>query len=150
VSTSQFYCSSEELEVGHVVYPGRWGQTLRTYNRRFTPHWQLVRELVYEVVRLRQFSDKPSRLEALFVCSSERDLRDFQQSTGRDNELVYEVALVDPTLPNHTGDLDFVNTLEYDTVSDLEERALRYWEGQVLTKPEIATLSPAKIVRRIE
>ena len=109
--TSYFYCCSTPLAQGSVVNPGNWGRILRMYTQQGSPNpWILTRELIYELVRVRSFPAKPSRLDCLFVCMSETDLTAFRANAGRIFDIGYEVELVDPQASNHLGDWSAANS----------------------------------------
>jgi hypothetical protein len=105
-----FYCYSLPLEVGSVIRPGNWGRILHTYTPLSSPNaWVLVRELAYELVRVRDFPKKPRRFDALFVCLSETDLSEFRINANRRLDLGYEVELVDSNARSHLGDWTLPN-----------------------------------------
>jgi hypothetical protein len=148
MTSHYFYCYSLPLEVGSVIRPGNWGRILRTYTPQSSPnHWLLTREVAYELVRVRSFSAKPSRLECVFVCLSENDLDEFRATTNRGLDLGYEVELVDPQAPSHLGDWTLPNMQNTDNLPMFENRAKLYWQGNNIVKPELITLSPIRITR---
>jgi Protein of unknown function (DUF2441) len=107
----------------------------------------LARELVFELIRVRHFLQKPSRFESLFVCLSEVDLNEFRTTANRRLDLGYEVKLVDPEALSHLGDWTLPNMQNTDDVSVFEKRATLYWQGNTIVKQELITLSPIKITR---
>lgn len=143
-----YYCYSLPLEVGSVIRPGNWGRILRTYTPQSSPnHWLLTRELAYELVRVRQFPQKPSRFDCIYVCLSEADLGEFRATSNRHIDLSYEVELVDPQAPKHLGDWTLPNMQNTDNLPVFESRATRYWQGNDIVKQELITLSPLRITR---
>ncbi len=143
-----FYCYSLPLEVGSVIRPGNWGRILRSYTPQAYPNaWVLIRELVWEEVRLRYFPDKPSRFEGIFVCLNEEDLNEFRATANRRLDLPYEVELVDPSASSHVGDLTLANMQNMDSVTVFEQRAAQYWQGTNIVKSELITVSPIRITR---
>lgn len=149
--TTYFFCCSYPLASGSVIEPGNWGRMLRTYNLREGSRWWLpLREFIFEAVRSQQFPALPSRLEAFFACENEADLRKFM--VGRPMDIGYEVELTDPSQPFHKGclnEFEFPNNGSPILQHDIEERARRYWSGTNIANPEIVTLSPARILRRL-
>jgi hypothetical protein len=147
-----FYCCPELLDVGSFVDPGKWGRILRTCNHptTFSSTWIiLVRELIYEFVRREQFPTKPSRFDCLLLCTSEDDLSDFRTASGRRFDYCYEAELVNPQAQSHFGDWTLTSIKPTDDVSTIERSALLYWQGTSMAKPELATLSPIWITRRL-
>ena len=146
-----FYCYSLPLDVGSVIRPGNWGRILRTYTPQTSPnHWALTRELAYELVRIRNFPNKPSRFDCVFVCVSEADLNEFRTSTNRHLDLGYEVELVNPLAPSHLGELPATIFEITDNLPLFENRANLYWQGDNVVKQELITLSPIRITRVLE
>jgi hypothetical protein len=145
-----FYCCSLPLEVGSVIRPGNWGRILRTYTSQAGQGlWTLSRELIWEIVRLRSFPEKPGRLGAIFACLSQKDLAEFQTTTGRRRDLAFEVELIDPTAPAHLGDWTLLNFQSADDVSALEKRATQYWQSTNVVKCELVTSSAIRILRML-
>src|SRR4051794_17129348 len=87
---SYYYFASVKLLPGSVVAPGNWGRMLRRYENAsatgnsFGSAWIVARELRFEVIRLKHFAEKPSRLESAFCCPSLEDARSYQASAGVD------------------------------------------------------------------
>ena len=150
--TAYFYCSPEPLDVGSVVDPGDWRRILRTYNHQiFSEAWTvLVGELVYEIVRRELFPTKPSRFHCLFLCTSEDGLLDFRAASGRPRDIGYEVELVNPQAQSHLGDWTLLNVRSTDDVAAIARHALLYWRGISVANPQLATLSPIRIARRLQ
>jgi hypothetical protein len=143
-----FYCCSLPLEVGSVVRPGNWGRIIRTYTPQSSPNpWLLTRELIYEMVRIQSFPQKPSRFDCLFLCLNECDLTEFRTTTNRHLDLGYEVELVNPQAQNHLGDWTLPNMQNTDNLTVFENRANLYWQGNNIVKQELVTLSPIRITR---
>jgi hypothetical protein len=143
-----FYCYSLPLEVGSVIRPGNWGRILNAYTPQTSPNaWNLVRELAFEIVRVRSFPQKPCRLEAIFVCMSETDLSEFRVRTGRNLDLGYEVELVDPHAASHIADWTLANVQNTDDLRALVDRATLYWQGANIVHRELLTVSPIRITR---
>jgi hypothetical protein len=123
---------------------------LRHYTPQTQPNaWLLIRELVYEDVRRAHYPEKPSRLHANFLCTSEADILEFKNSYNRVFDIAYEVELLDEKAPSHIGDWTLPNMTNTDTVQVFENRSHLYWRGENIVKHERITLSPVKIVRRI-
>ena len=143
-----FYCCSLPLQVGSIILPGNWGRIIRTYTPQSCQHpWLLTRELVYELVRVKDFPRKPSRLECLFLCMNEADLNEFRTTYNRHLDLGYEVELVDPQSPNHIADWTLPNMQNSDNLTVTENRATLYWRGENIVKQELLTVSPIRIMR---
>ena len=150
--TPYFFCCSLPLAPGSIVNPGNWGRILRRYTQQNSPNpWILTRELVYEVVRVRNFAEKPSRFDCLFLCQTEAELAVFRANAGRIVfDLDYEVELVDPMAPSHLGDYSAANSQPTATMPDYENAAQLYWQGTQITKPELMTMSPVRILRAVQ
>lgn len=110
----------------------------------------LVRELIYEKVRKELFPDKPSRLDSIFLCPTENEIREFKIAHNRYLDIVYEVEIVDDTKPSHTADYSIVNLQNDDNLEILEFKARKYWTGENITHPEIVTTSRIKIIKEIK
>jgi Protein of unknown function (DUF2441) len=150
--TAYFYCCSTPLDVGSVVRPGDWARILRAYNHQiFSDTWiALVGELVYEIVRRELFPTKPSRFHCLFLCTSEVGLLDFRAASGRTRDIGYEVELINPQAQSHLGDWTLPNVRSTYDVTAIARHALLYWRGISVANPQLVTLSPIRIARRLQ
>ncbi|HET7832317.1 MAG TPA: DUF2441 domain-containing protein [Gallionella sp.] len=145
-----FYCYSLPLEVGSIIRPGNWGRILRTYTPQSPQNpWLLTRELAFELARIKNYPNKPSRLDCLFICLNEGDLNEFRTASNRPFDLMYEVELVNPDAPSHIGDWTIANIQSTDNISIFEDRANAYWQDNNAIKQEFLTLSPIRITRII-
>ncbi|CAH6852417.1 conserved hypothetical protein [Vibrio chagasii] len=144
-----YFCCSLPLEIGSVVNPGNWGRMMMNYTPATSNPWVLVRELAYEEVRKEKFPEKPSRLECIYLCSSEHELREFMDQNGRMFDIAYEVELVDDASRSHIGCLETSNIGDHDNFMHFKSMAERYWSGENIMSPEFITLSPIRIVREL-
>lgn len=143
-----FYSTSLPSEPGSIVKPGNWGRMLRLYTRQTSPDsWWLARELIYEQVRQDRFPDKPCRFESIFLCPSEQDIIDFKNN-NRPFDLPYEVKIIDET-PSHIGDLTLPSIQPTDNYAVFVGRAMLYWKGENIVKPEIVAISRIRIKRSL-
>ena len=145
-----FYLCSYPLKIGSIVLPGNWGRILKLYTPNSGNAWLIVREKIFEEIRLSQFSTKPSRLEANFLCENKEDIIAFRKETNRLFDLAYEVEIVNPSLPTHRGCLRFLDIKTQDSNDQLVRNAKAYWNGEDIQKPEIVTPSEICVVSYVE
>ncbi|EBP3802810.1 DUF2441 domain-containing protein [Salmonella enterica subsp. enterica] len=85
--------------------------------------------LIWELVRLAHFPDKPSRYQCLFATESVEDAMAFIKSQdyrdGTDGAPIYEVVT---TASVHRGDMRLLNA--DCSVLELYRRAFLYWSGK--------------------
>lgn len=144
-----YFACSYPLENGSVVKPGNWARMLKLYTPAAGNPWVLLREKIYEEVRLANFNEKPSRFESLFLCASEDDLVNFIRSNQRNMDIPYEVELVQENPNIHKGCLIVQNIEQTDNHAKMEEKARIYWSGENIQMPEFVTTSPIKIIRQL-
>lgn len=148
---SYFWCCSYPLGVGSVVFPGNWGRILKLYTPQSGHNaWLLVQELVFEEIRFREFSSKPSRFETVFLCRTTEDILQFREASNRIKDLVYEVELVEPARPSHVGDMALACCQASDNFESFASRARCYWSGEGSDQPETITTSAIRIMKRID
>lgn len=85
----------------------------------------LSRELVFERVRVVQFSDLPSRQKCIWLMPDRPDSISYWHFL---NDRKSKIYLVEVDGEVHRGAEKWLH-LQADSLSDLEERALRYWNG---------------------
>jgi hypothetical protein len=142
-----YHCSPVILSEGSVIEKGNWGRILRLYNRNGVGD-QLMREYVLENIRKEQFPEKPSRLDAIFVCPTEQDARDYMQNTQKNTEVIYEVKVIDKSAALHYGDYGQVSPME-NYLESIEPCAIQYWKGNNINLPEVLIGSNIQVVRRV-
>lgn len=133
-----------------MILPGNWGRILKRYKPSHPNLRVLVRELIFEQIRLREFASKPSRFETVFLCHTEEDILEFKNEYNRPLDLVYEVELVDSTSSSHVGDMALAGLQDSDEFESFAERARSYWKGGTLEKPETITMSPIRVKKLID
>ncbi|NAW88782.1 DUF2441 domain-containing protein [Photobacterium halotolerans] len=148
MNTYYFSCSYP-LEVGSVVNPGNWGRMIKMYDHRFGNPWVLLRETLFESVRGKSYPNKPSRLESIFLCEELEEMLHFLKGSNRVLDLIYEVELVDSSLPLHKGCLLHTNIVEQDNYDSLTQKAYHYWDATSVEHTELVTTSPVRILKRV-
>lgn len=149
MNKTYFHALSTSLQIGSVVLPGNWGRMVKQYSPNAGAPWILVRELIFEAVRVKYYSELPSRLESVFLCETEEELQQFCTSNQRKFDIGYEVEIVRSDALFHRADLTLANLDNLDTFETFEKRAMLYWNTKDISKVEVLTNSPVKIIRRI-
>jgi hypothetical protein len=144
-----YWLCSYPLESGAVVLPGNWGRIVKNYKIGNCNLVVLLNEYLFEEVRKSEFSEKPSRMESIFLCDSQSSLETFKHSTGREWDLSYKVELVDLSQPVFKTNWELANTTNGDNVKSIKEKAKRYWQGATGANCEILTTSPIRILETI-
>ena len=147
-----YYCCSYPLEVGSVVKKGNWGRICRleplpgrTPNRLI----KLLAELVFENVRLREFSDRPSRFTCNFLCPNLLSMKNFLAGR-RPYDLMYEIEPVDRNAKKFETDWSIILS-NYPNIIAMEESARKYWAPKDVKDDvkELLVESDIKITRRL-
>lgn len=152
-SSPLFFLASLHLAPGSIIQPGNWGRIIEKYEtpsmaRQTFGNMNLVaRELVFELVRVKSYPSRPSRLQAAFCCPTLADLQQYRPKTDPNNfQLVYEVELVDPAQPTHVAPLTMIDFAEGTIfLNETRARADRYWTGHPDGPQEVVTLSSLRI-----
>ncbi|WP_426615355.1 DUF2441 domain-containing protein [Bradyrhizobium sp. McL0616] len=148
-----YYLASLSLEPGSIIRPGNWGRIIERYEtpsavrQTFGNLNTVARELLFEMVRLETFPDRPSRLRAAFCCPALADMQFYRAKIDPHGfQIIYEVELLEPDQPTHIAPLAMVDFAEGSLfLSETSARAQRYWTGHPDGPQEIVTLSPLKI-----
>jgi len=142
-----FYLCSYPIEAGSVILPGNWGRILQFYPLiNQNNWWLLLREMVFENIRLNEFSKLPSRLNSIFLCKDYNNIVDFKNKTGRILDLIYEVELLDGKALMHKACLSVFDQEKDGDLRTLEEKARIYWSGKDIKRLEIVTTSSIRII----
>lgn len=148
-----YHANRAILAPGASVQPGTCSRIIAATGISH-PHW--AREEVLESIRTAEFAEKPSRLRAAFACLDLGIARHYRAAQCAEGNL-YEVEIVDPSLPWHVGDFNAVQPL-LRTTHTAKEAARRYWQhldrctvvgwGEQY-RDELLTLSPLRVLRQI-
>ena len=156
VGTRLFLTAAPDLEVGARLTSGHWREQVVNWTvARSEADGQFVLErlghqalleVVWEMVRLREFPDQPSRLDSLFLWSNEEEVRAWHyrqhilpppDSPHADRPTtagiagLYEVEVV-ACRRSCIANMNLISYLnDSETVDSLMKRARRYWEGNV-------------------
>jgi hypothetical protein len=147
-----FHVAPIPLTKDSVIEIGNWGRMIRAvrFGNGALPNY-LVRELVYEQVRLVAAAAKPSRLAGIFIFETPELASAMALRKGR-RDIAYAVQLVSPQAPIHRAGFNLVHDsppAEEPTLPWWENRARAYWAGEEINVPELLTLSALRIVRRL-
>lgn len=146
-----YWLCSYPLEEGSVVLPGNWGRIVNLY-KSDGPVLLHLRERIFEEVRLRSFSNLPSRMKSNFLFESLEQAKAFKNNeTGRYLDILYEVEIIDHGKPQFRGDLNVFHWPPTPFfLKEIDNMAYKYWQGENIQYPEILTESPIKIISKIE
>lgn len=161
MSLPLFHVSPILLSNETLILPGNWGRILNEYVVGKSDTTFLLRETVLEHIRATEFPEKPSRLHASFALPS-LDAARFYKTYNHQFGVIYEVEIVDSTMPLHEGDFNLVQPKPGQRWMEGMERVARsYWRGERSTVldsighpiqtdcREIVVGSPLRIVKML-
>lgn len=149
-----YHSNRQRLCPGEFIEPGNYGRLVREAGES-GPHWN--REQVLERVRAEMFPNKPSRLNACFVTHDINTAKFYHRYHCAEGQL-YQVMIVDRSLPWHIGDFNCVQPLP-KVNKTMEQIAEAYWSYNLSTNiegfpnlkcEEIVTSSGLKVVNILE
>lgn len=158
MSDTYYYIARSDHQPGELLGAGHFGRGYRRYPYDISSPqgafngWKVAKELIFERVRTQSYPLLPSRLECSYAFLNREDaLRDFSPGNGL---FAFEVLLTGPLAPSHVGDFSLLSSTNSPSNSDpfipwAEAIAHSYWSGQAPQLPELLTLSPIKVIRRI-
>lgn len=143
-----YYACSYSLAPGSVIQRGNWGRICRLESIENNTH--LLKEVIFENVRLQEYPDRPSRFEIVFLCPNLDSLLNFVRITNRSYDLLYEVELVDPSAKGFETNWSLLPPNRV-TMAAVEEAARRYWDPQDVDDnvKEVLVESDIRIIRRL-
>lgn len=146
---SYFYLCSYGLSPSTIIEKGNWGRIMRLNNINQNSYDYLIRELIYEKVRLENYNDKPSRFTSAFVCSNLESAREFKRNCPFG--IMYEVEPEDSESNSFETDWSLIQSTLNKNIGQVEEIAKRYWQGEITdeNKKEILFYSDIRIVKRL-
>lgn len=137
------YHKSQQLyKPGEHIVSGNWGRTVLGFG---PIHHLYFREYLFESIRSREFTDKPSRLVSAFAFIDGRFAMAWQRSQTVEN--TYIVSLSDPTRPIHQGDMTWIDQLPLcRTFEEVEDCARQYWKGEMRQSGVLEIVAPCDLI----
>ena len=108
----------------------------------------VLKEVLLEHVRAREFADKPGRLESTFLSPSLEDAQRFREMTRQTYDRPYlYVCSVRYGVPIFRADVSHANSVNPlapidEQLNELLSRARTYWKGDESDNPCIELLAP--------
>ena len=141
-----YHVAPNILGEGSVIMPGNWGRMLMMHDE-LNP--TLFREHVFELVRLKYFPEKPSRLNCVFAVETLEEAiryRNVHHLTG----LIYEVCVDDRNVALHRGHYNFSVRPDYKFPQGIHDLANRYWSEVPNECIEVLIQAPVRVMKRTD
>lgn len=145
---SYFHLCSTDLQPGAIINPGNWGRIIKKVG---PSHGRWLAESCLEDVRHRQFPLLPSRLSCSYFFDDVSEATEYQKNNAY-FLILYEVQLVDPSVPIHRADYRCVqpdNSLSLNWCQ-------HYWQGlsagphpSGLSCTELLAVTPLRIIQKV-
>jgi len=142
-----FHLSPILLESGSIIKPGNFGRVIETYRpNNLGP--LAVRELIFEIARLKTFPEKPSRFNSIFLFPT---LQHAQTQLFRFDIscLIYEVELTETDANLFHGNMGLIHAgfpnEHMAAIPYLYNLAAQYWVGLTTVQPESEFLSSSPV-----
>jgi hypothetical protein len=108
--------------------------------------------MIFESIRDQHYPKLPSRLRCSYAYVNKSDA--FHNFVPGNGLFAYEVVVADPIADKHIGDFSLLSTTNViptnaPFVQWAESTAHAYWSGQSPSLPELLTLSPIMVLKRI-
>ncbi|WP_018300140.1 DUF2441 domain-containing protein [Fangia hongkongensis] len=135
-----YWTTNINIETGAIIEPG--GHKAK-YINSFVMNdnvYFMYYETILELVRQRNFPDKPSRYDSLFVCKSLDDIHHFMKQYNRIGHFIYNIKPKSQEFKIHHGNFKSVsphrsskfcnkNAIGCYTHQDYLDNAFDYWSG---------------------
>ena len=131
------------LGEGSIIMPGNWGRMLMMHDA-LNP--VLFREHVFELVRMKNFADKPSRLQCVFAVETADEAARYR-AAHQPNGLIYEVRVEAEKCAVHRGNYDFTVSPDLTYPRGFHDLAHRYWSELRNDCIEVLIPAPVRIMR---
>lgn len=158
VQTVFFYVAKNQHQPGDLLGAGHFGAGYRQYPYDISNPigafngWRIAKEMIFERVREQHYANLPSRLKCSYAYVNRADaLHNLAPGQGL---FAYEVAIADPGADRHIGDFTLLSSTNVIPTNApfipwAEATAHAYWSGQSPALPELLTLSPIEVLKRI-
>jgi len=145
-----YYLCSYPLISESVIEKGNWGRIMRLNQINQNSALYLLRELVFERIRIEEFTNKPSRFKSLFLCPSIESAKEFKKE--RPFDIIYEVMPLNASANSFETDWSLITSPLNKNIVQVEEEARNYWNGLITSdnKKEVVIESDIKIIRKLE
>ncbi len=132
-----YHLNWKEYIKNDIIENGSMGNFLKQYildNNDLTnldKTWRLFQEQTFELIRINEFPEKPSRYRSIFLFESEIDACEFKKKDKRENEFLYKIEILDSTKIIHRASMGLYERVPMGrpVLPALEEQARQYWMG---------------------
>jgi hypothetical protein len=153
------FCPRRDLW-GSIVKPGNFGRFIRkryesvAINGRVFVLGILCREMLWELIRVQQYSQLPSRLDCVFVLPAWTHVKAYGRNNNPDGrQILHEVILENPGAQIHVGWISHCTVQSGEPFLDqMEPKAHAYWSGEPgdpSQGKELLVAGPVRIIRRV-
>lgn len=151
----------DKLSVGSVVKKGSMGSFLNRYylNPELNNEqvlWRLFQEQTFELIRLKYFSDKPSRYDSIFLFLELNQCLEFLERDKREGENIYKIKILDENSQVHKASMKLYERIPMSrpVLPALIDQAEQYWKGiniiDNIFEPEYIVDSDVEIIEIID
>ena len=110
-----------------------------------------IRELVVEIVRLKKYSNYPSRLNCLYVSESYEDIIKWKKIFESYKRNIVQIVKINANGNYFAGDGDLLPKEDAISLDKKINQAINYWENKSMpTLPEVLVDGDIEIVQIIE
>lgn len=146
-----YYLCSYSLSPGSIVQKGNWGRIMNLEKINQNSALNLLRELIFEKVRIEEYINRPSRFgEVMFLCPNLQSAEEFKKESPFG--ILYEVEPLNTNANSFEADWSLIKNPYNKTINQVEEEAHRYWECLIISdnKKEIIIDSDIRILQKLE
>lgn len=156
--TTLFHLAPLRLGPGSVIEPGNWGRLTDRMNGLVAPgnvSYVVLREMVFENIRLAHFPTKVSRLACCYALRGAADVDAYRSTNDAVRlQVLHEVEVVDASASTHIGCLGLLESFPIGVpiLPLMRERAQAYWSSDMSNGGGAETLiaSGLRVVRCLD
>ena len=106
-------------------------------------------EMILEYTRLRDFPNKPSRFESLFIWDNETWAQEYHNNVTYAGLYLVKISVNEQIFSGDYSLVTYFRPLP-DTVEQMADRARRYWGGEITDKYEVVLNGAIEVISRID
>ena len=131
-----YHINHNHYECGDIIKPGSMGEFINQYTLYGRDNengmlWRLFQEQTFELIRVQNYKEKPSRMTSIFLFENMEETSKFIKKDQREGTFIYEVEILCNENNIHKASMKLYERIPQGrpVLMALKEQAHQYWCG---------------------
>jgi hypothetical protein len=144
-----YHVSTRELRINTILTQGIYGERIRRHDTVSENYAKYIQEELFELVRQKDYPQRPSRFNCVFLFRDIATATYFYAQVGRYQGYIYEVEVIDDD--QFVAEMDLLHCVGANAQT-IQKSAEYYWNGEHHLKSatqEVLLNGKAKVLKLV-